>query len=586
MCGIFGYIGKNKSIEILLDSLKSLEYRGYDSGGIAYLKDNKIEIIKSIGKINNLEEKVNKNIDTSLGIGHTRWATHGGVNIHNCHPHRHGKITLVHNGIIENYLEIKNKLISLDYTFYGDTDSEVLCALIDYYYNQDNDILNVLNKVTKEVIGSYATCIIIDNNYDYIYVIRKDSPLIIGISNNKKFISSDIPAIIKYTNKYILLDDYDIACISKNNVSVYNNKKLLTKDIHIYDNNQEVYGKDNFEHYMLKEIYEQPNLIIKNLPDNLKNIPNIKKYNNIYIVACGSAYHAGLLGKHFIEEYVNIPVHVDIASEFRYNKLFLNSNDLVIIISQSGETADTLAALRRAKNMSIDTLAIVNVESSSIAREADNVIYTNAGIEVAVATTKAYMMQVFILGLIAIKNSSLKYNEIINEYKLLPNQINNILNNNKIKEIAKMLYQENDIFFLGRGIDYYVSLEGNLKLKEIAYIHSEAYPSGELKHGTISLIEKNTKVISIITDKKIKDKTLSNIKEVISRGAKSIIICTNDIDIDKSYYDEIIKVPESIDILKPILTIVPLQLIAYEVAKLKECDIDKPKNLAKSVTVE
>ena len=586
MCGIVGYIGKQKALPILIQSLKTLEYRGYDSSGIAYIKNKETLITKDTGKISVLESKINIDETTFMGIGHTRWATHGEVTVNNAHPHKQGSITLVHNGIIENYLELKTSLLEKGYEFNGETDSEVLCALINSYYQENKDIIASLNHVIKEIKGSYACAIIVDNDIENIYVMRKDSPLIIGIGKEENFIASDVPAILKYTNKYILLNDYDIAIVSKNKPKVYHNEKEIEKEVNEFKYDEEVVSKQGYEHYMLKEIHEQSTLTRNNLVDNLRKIPDIKKYQKIYIVACGSAYHAGLIGKTLIEELANIPVDVEIASEFRYKKTFLTEEDLVILISQSGETADTLASLRKAKEDGSKTLALVNVFGSSIAREADIVVYTNALIEIAVATTKAYMMQVYMLGLIAIKNSKLRYSELYENYKLLPNQIDSLLESNIYKETAEEIYKHKDVFFLGRGIDYYIALEGSLKLKEISYIHSETYAAGELKHGTISLIEKGTPVISVITDKNIKDKTLSNIKEVISRGAKSIIVCTNDIEIDPSYYDIIIKVPENTETITPILAIIPLQILAYEVAKLKGCDIDKPRNLAKSVTVE
>ena len=586
MCGIVGYIGKKKALPILIQALKTLEYRGYDSSGVAYVINNETKIVKNVGKIKELVNKINLDENTLVGIGHTRWATHGGVTINNSHPHRVGNITLVHNGIIENYLEIKNRLTNLDYRFVGETDSEVLCGLVDYYYNKTENMIEALGIVTKELKGSYACAVIVDNDYDNIYVMRKDSPLIIGLGNKENFISSDVPAILSYTNRYILLDDYDIAKINMDNVAVYNNGRKIDKDINEFEYDQEVSSLQGFSHYMLKEIHEQASLVRNNLVDNLRNIPDIKKYKNIYIVACGSAYHAGLVGSVLIQEYVNKPVYVEIASEFRYKKVFVDENDLVILVSQSGETADTLASLRKAREIGATTLGIVNVFGSSIAREADLVLYTNALIEIAVATTKAYTMQMYILGLIAVKNSDIRYDDVIENYRLLANQIDSILDSDMYKGIANEIYKCKDIFFLGRGIDYYVAMEGNLKLKEIAYIHSEAYPAGELKHGTISLIEKGTPVISVITNNSVKDKILSNIKEVISRGAKSIIVCTSDMKIDQTYYNMIVRVPSNIDVLKPILAIVPLQLIAYEVARLNGCDIDKPRNLAKSVTVE
>ena len=589
MCGIIGYVGKQKALPILLHGLKTLEYRGYDSAGLAYVcSDNdEVEIVKSVGKIASLEEKVDVEMNTTIGIGHTRWATHGDVTINNCHPHRLGDIVLVHNGIIENYLEIKEKLTKLNYTFKGDTDSEILCGLVDYYYHENNNnMIETLTKVSKEVKGSYACAVIVNADVDNIYVMRKDSPLIIGIGKNENFVASDVPAILKYTNKYMFLDDYEVAMISVKDVEVYKDSVKVDKNINVFENDQEVIDKHGFSHYMLKEIHEQATLARNNILENLDSIPDITKYENIHIVACGSAYHAGLVGKFLIEEYVNIPVSVDIASEFRYKKLFLTDKDLVIAISQSGETADTLASLRIAKELGATTMGVVNVFGSSIAREVDIVVYTNALTEIAVATTKGYMMQIYMLGLIAIKNSNLRYEDIYENYKLFANQIDSLLDNDLFLEIASEIYKYNDVFFLGRGVDYYVALEGSLKLKEIAYIHSEAYAAGELKHGTISLIEKDTPVISIITDNNIREKTLSNIKEVISRGAKSYIIATSDMDIDESYYHKIIRVPSTINTLKPLLAVVPLQLIAFETAKLNDCDIDKPRNLAKSVTVE
>ncbi len=586
MCGIISYIGKNKALPILISGLKSLEYRGYDSAGVAYLENNKIKTIKSVGKISKLEKLIDMNADSFMGIGHTRWATHGGVTKENSHPHSQGKITLVHNGIIENYLEIKEKLISNGYKFIGETDSEVLSGLIDYYYNETNDMIMTLEKVKNEVFGSYALGIIVSDDLNNLYAIRKDSPLIIGLSDTGNFIASDMPAIINYTNKYILLDEGEIAKITSDNVLIYNETSVVNKEIFTFDYDNCCNDLAGYDHYMLKEIYEEPSLIRNNLFENLDEIPDISKYRNVYIVGCGSAYHAGYVSKYLIEEYADIMVNIEIASEFRYKKLFLTNEDLVILISQSGETADTLASLRIAKKMGATTLGLVNVLGSSIAREADIVLYTNALTEVAVATTKAYMMQVYMLGLMAIKASKLNYNDYINDYKKLANQIDLVLNDKTYLEIAKRIYENDDIFFLGRGVDYALSMEGSLKLKEISYINSVAYPAGELKHGTISLIEDGTPVISVITSPKIKDKTISNIKEVISRGAKSYIITTDDLEIPDSYYDLIIKVPSNIDILKPILAVVSLQLLSYEVARLRGCDIDKPRNLAKSVTVE
>lgn len=586
MCGIIGYTGKKNAIPVIIDGLSSLEYRGYDSAGISYINNNKINTIKSIGKIDNLKKKIDNSSTSFTGIGHTRWATHGGVTINNCHPHTKNKVTLVHNGIIENYLTIKKILLDNGYSFYGETDTEVLAGFIDYCYKETNDKILAIDKALKQLTGSYALGIIFSDETDTIYAARKDSPLIVGISSDGNFIASDMPAIAKYTNKYFLLDEGDIVILHKDSYKVLNNQSVITKEILLYDHVQSDQDLSGYDHYMLKEIHEESSLIRNNLLDNLESIPDIKKYKNIYIVGCGSAYHAGLVSKYTMEKYLKKPVYVHLASEFRYNELFLTPDDLVIVISQSGETADTLASLRIAHTYKATVLALVNVFGSSIAREADIVIYTNALTEISVATTKAYIMQVYYLGLLTIKNSNLDYQELFNNYKLLPSQIDNVINQDIYKDLAKEIYKHTDIYFLGRKADYAISMEGSLKLKEISYIHSEAYPAGELKHGTISLIKDNTIVISVITDPTIEDKTSSNVLEVISRGAKSIIIATDDIHIDKQYYTHLIQVPNTIDILKPILAVIPLQLLSYYTALLIGCEIDKPRNLAKSVTVE
>ena len=586
MCGIIGYTGKKNSIPIIMDGLSSLEYRGYDSAGITYIKNKEIHTIKSIGKIENLKNKIDKSLESNTGIGHTIWATHGGVTLNNCHPHTCNSVTLVHNGIIENYLSLKKILLDKGYSFYGETDTEVLAGYIDYCYKETKDKVLAIDKAIKSITGSYALGIIFNDETDTIYATRKDSPLIVGLSADGNFIASDMPAIAKYTNKYFLLNAGDIVTLHKFSYTVTNNNKEIKKEILTYEHSVDEQDLSGYDHYMLKEINEEPVLIRNNIVKNLDNIPDIKKYKNIYIVGCGSAYHAGLVSKYTMEKYLKKPVYVYLASEFRYNELFLTKDDLVIVISQSGETADTLASLRIAHTYKATVLALVNVFASSIARESDIVIYTNALTEISVATTKAYIMQVYYLGLLTIKNSNLDYQELFDNYKLLPSLLENIINLNIYKDIAKILSKQKDIYFLGRKADYAISMEGSLKLKEISYIHSEAYPAGELKHGTISLIEDNTVVISVITDPTIEDKTCSNILEVISRGAKSIIIATDDIHVDKQYYDYLIKVPTTIDILKPLLAVVPLQLLSYYTAVLLGCEIDKPRNLAKSVTVE
>lgn len=597
MCGIVGYIGKKNAIEVLINGLEKLEYRGYDSAGIAFLTDD-IKILKNKGKIKNLKNKVNLDEKSTLGIGHTRWATHGEANEANAHPHQVGKITLVHNGIIENYEEIKKELINKDYTFKTETDSEVGCALLDFLYQENQDMIKSIEKFKTIVKGSYALGIICSDDKDTLYTVKNASPLIIGVGDNENFIASDVPAILKYTNKYITLDDLEFAKITKDKIECYDKKnKVIKKAIKTFSGDAMDIEKNGYEHFMLKEIHEEPSVIKKTFDKYITDdkisdkIPDLSKYKKITIVACGSAYHAGLVGKNLIENYADIPVDVEIASEYRYKKHFFDEKELIIVVSQSGETADTLASLKLAKENKIDTLGIINVKESSIARESDIVLYTEAGNEIAVATTKAYSAQVALLSLISLaianKNNLLNKDEIIEilkEIKLLPNKIEQLINTDIYKKIAEEIYKDDDIFFLGRGIDYAIALEGSLKLKEISYIHSEAYAAGELKHGTISLIDKDTPVIAIITDNSIKDKTISNVKEVKARGAKTILVSNE--NLDNNCFDKKVIIPSIHPLLQPLLTVIPLQLIAYEVAKLRECDIDKPKNLAKSVTVE
>lgn len=600
MCGIIGYSGNKNAVDVLINGLKALEYRGYDSAGIAYRTCNRIEIIKASGKISNLEKKLKKSIHTNIGIGHTRWATHGKPNEKNSHPHRIGKFTIVHNGIIENYETLKKLLNQSGYKFKTETDSEIIAGLLDKLYSEKSDILKVLVQLKTLLIGSYALGIICDDIPDKIYAIKKDSPLIIGINENENFIASDVPAILKYTNKYIILKDNEIAEIN-NKVNIYNdNLEIIAKEEITFEGNLEVAEKNGYEHFMLKEIHEQPEAIKNTIKPFLKygleslkeNMPDFNKYQKIDIIGCGSAYHAGLVGKNLIEKYANIPVNVYVASEYRYQKIFTDKQTLVILISQSGETADTLACLRKAKDIEVDTLAIVNVIGSSLAREAKTTIYIKAGPEISVATTKAYLAQIAILSLIALNIGSskdlIKENkiiEIIKSFEELPTFIEQIININ-YKDIAKSLYKKNNCFYIGRGIDYALSMEGSLKLKEISYITSAAYPAGELKHGTISLIEQGTNVIAIATDKTIADKTINNIKEVKSRGAIVTLITTKQIDNEFCPADYKIVMPTINDFIIPMVAAIPLQLIGYETAKLKKCDIDKPKNLAKSVTVE
>ncbi len=586
MCGIVGYKGNNNNaIKVVIEGLENLEYRGYDSAGIAYLKDKKIIIEKEAGRIKNLKNKLNPKDKSNLAIGHTRWATHGNPTKTNAHPHQVGKITMVHNGIIENYLTLKEELIKNNYTFKSDTDTEIACAYLDYLYKQEKDILKSLQSLQKAIKGSYAFGIICEDDKDHLYALRSSSPLIIALGKNENYIASDVPAILKYTNKYIILENYEIAKISSNNITIYNkNLQEVNKTINTYEGTYESSIKGDYEHFMLKEINEEPDTFEKTinncLENNFKDI-DLKKYTNIHIVACGSAYHAGLVGKNLIEKYANIKVYTQVASEYRYEKTFYYKNTLVILISQSGETADTLAALRKAKDNNIDTLSIVNVFSSSIARESKYVIYTKAGCEIAVATTKAYLAQLTVLIALTLSLTDKQINK--EEITNLKNEITNLIKKD-YKTIANKIYKAKNIFFIGRGIDYALCMEGSLKLKEISYINSVAYQAGELKHGTISLIEENTPVIAILTEEDLIEKTISNIKEVKARGAHTIIITNKDIQGD--FYDEKIIIPKTNELFQQLLTIIPLQLIAYEVAKLNNCDIDKPKNLAKSVTVE
>lgn len=599
MCGIIGYIGTKKCVPKLINALEALEYRGYDSAGIAYVKNNTVEIIKEVGKIKNLKEQVDMDVDAYMGIGHTRWATHGEVNKINAHPHKVGQITLIHNGIIENYQDIKNRVVKEGYKFKSKTDSEIAAALIDSLYKKNNDMVKTLNEASKILRGSYAFVVMVDKD-EHIYATRNAIPMIAAIADDGNYVASDVPAILAYTKKYMLLNDLDIVKLSKDKIEIFDkNLNKCEKEIKVFEGTMDAATKNGYEHFMLKEINEQDkvfkdtiNYYYDGSMESLeKNFGFIKKFKKIDIVACGSAYHTGIVGKNLIEKYADIPVNVEVASEYRYKKCFYDKDTLLIVVSQSGETADTLAALRKAKNDGITTMAIVNVIGSSIAREADHVVYIKAGFEIAVATTKAYLAQVAIFSLIALylgkaKNiiSDEKYKKISDEIKEMPKLIQKTIKNDNYIEIADKIYNKKQIFFIGRAIDYAIALEASLKLKEISYINSVAYQAGELKHGTISLIAKNTPVIALLTDEEIAEKTISNIKETKARGAY-VILVTNMIPNEK-FYDKIITIDKIEEILQPILTIIPLQLLSYRIAKNKGCDIDKPRNLAKSVTVE
>lgn len=594
MCGIAGYVGDRESADVLVDALSKLEYRGYDSAGIAVFDHGNIKVKKCKGRLANLVEKMDEEGKPQghVGIGHTRWATHGEPSDINSHPHGNKRVTIVHNGIIENYKKLKDFLVGEGYSFASETDTEVAAKLLDYYY--DGDPMKTIAKVLSEIKGSYALGIMFRDFPDEIFAVRKDSPLIVGVGEHENFIASDVPAIIHYTRDYYLLDQNEIAVIKKDSVKIYDvHGNEIHKELNTADWDVDAAEKGGYAHFMLKEIHEQPDSVKRTImPRIMDDMPDfsaegfnpdkLKNYKNIYIVACGTAMHAGMVGKYIIEKIARVSVTVDIASEFRYRDPLISEDDLMIVISQSGETADTLASLKLAKENNIDTLAIVNRHESSIAREAKYVIYTEAGIEVAVATTKAYLAQVLVLLFLAIKGSSIE-EETINSLKPLPNIFTKYINEYNYEEISKIMVNKTNIFYLGRLVDYYLAMEGSLKLKEISYIHSEAFQAGELKHGSISLIDKDFGVIAVVTDKEISEKTISNLKEVESRGA-NIVTITNIKDDDFSKYK--ILLDDYNEVLNPLMAIIPMQLLAYNIAKLKGCDIDKPRNLAKSVTVE
>ena len=613
MCGIIGYIGTKKASPILIAGLLRLEYRGYDSAGIATVEKNGLSVMKDKGRVQNLYKLDGINdLEGTIGIAHTRWATHGKPSKENSHPQldNSNSFAVVHNGIIENYNDLKKFLSDNGYVFKSQTDTEVIPNLIHYYYMKDivNDnykVLRAIQKTCKDLKGSFAIQIISKYMPNNMIVIRKDSPLVIGKGIKENYISSDIPAILSYTKDFYLLNDYEFALLSKDNIDFFDiNLNKINKKVTSIDWNASAVDKSGYDDYMLKEIYEQPNAIREtigsHLPENeLCNFDNLdfnkdflSKINKIYIIACGTAMHAGLTGKIAIEHLCNIPVTVDIASEYRYRNPIIDTNTLCIFISQSGETADTIAALKLSKSKGATTLAISNVIGSSITREADYSIYTHAGPEIAVASTKAYTSQLILLNILAIyfaeilnSTSFEELNKIKKEILLIPSKIEKTLASSKeIQTFAKKIYQEKDIFFLGRGIDYNTALEGSLKLKEISYIHSEAYPAGELKHGPIALIENGITVISIITDEALIEKTLSNIQEVISRGAKTLVITSQ--NLPNNNIDEIINIPSTDILLSSIISIIPLQLLSYYISKEKGLDVDKPRNLAKSVTVE
>ncbi len=606
MCGIVGYVGEQECAEILVDGLKRLEYRGYDSAGIAVFQNGKITVEKSKGKLADLEKKMEngKKPHGNCGIGHTRWATHGEPSDINSHPHGNKRVTIVHNGIIENYKQIKDFLISQGYGFESETDTETVAKMLDYYY--DGNPIETISKMIDKVNGSYALGILFRDFPDTIFAIRKESPLIVGLGKNENFIASDMTPILKYTKDYYLLEQGEIAVITAKEVKIYNTEEeLIQKEVLTADWDADAAEKGGYEHFMLKEINEQPTAIKTTIAPRIQDgmpyleesgltMEMLKNYRRIFVVACGTAMHAGLVGKYIIEKLARVEVTVDIASEFRYRDPLIEKEDLVILVSQSGETADTAAALALAKERGAATLAIVNVKGSRIAREADVVIYTHAGPEISVASTKAYSVQLSVMYLIAFELAYAKgviskerCMELTKSLMEIPDKLNEAL---ALKErcqfIASRLVNAESLLYIGRGLDYALSMEGSLKLKEISYIHSESYAAGELKHGTISLVTDEMPVIAVATQSNLLEKTISNVKEVKARGAKVVVICTNDVEIGKDVANHLIQLPKMEDMLMPLLAAIPMQYIAYYTAVLKGCDVDQPRNLAKSVTVE
>lgn len=612
MCGIVGFCGRKQAAPVLLDGLSKLEYRGYDSAGLAVRDgDGEIEIVKAKGRLKVLEEKTDNGLAVPgcCGIGHTRWATHGEPSETNAHPHHSddGCVVAVHNGIIENYQELKEKLIKKGYSFYSQTDTEVVTKLIDYYYKKyGNGPIDAISKTMVRVRGSYALAVMFKDHPGKIWAARKDSPMIIGVADGESYIASDVPAILKYTRNVYYIGNLEMACLEQGEVHFYNlDGEEIQKDVVEIKWDAESAEKGGYEHFMMKEIHEQPRAVLDTINSALKDDKidltsmgltdeDIRNVSQIYIVACGSAYHVGVVAQYVIEDLVRIPVRVELASEFRYRNPILDPNGLVIIISQSGETADSLAALREAKSRGVKTLGIVNVVGSSIAREADNVFYTLAGPEIAVATTKAYSTQLIAAYMLAIQFAMVrgqideaKYNALIAELKTIPDKISKILEDKeRIQWFTAKFANAKDVFFIGRGIDYAICLEGSLKMKEISYVHSEAYAAGELKHGTISLIEDGTLVIGVLTQDELYEKTVSNMVEVKSRGAYLMGLTEYGRYEIEDTADFTVYIPKTDEHFSTSLAVVPLQLMGYYLSVARGLDVDKPRNLAKSVTVE
>ncbi|MFT9057684.1 MAG: glutamine--fructose-6-phosphate transaminase (isomerizing) [Ethanoligenens sp.] len=601
MCGIVGYVGEKDSAEVLLDELGKLEYRGYDSAGVAIFEQGKIKVVKAKGHLSALKGKLKKEGTPQgvCGIGHTRWATHGSPSDVNAHPHSAKKVTIVHNGIIENYLHLKEMLKTKGYTFVSDTDTEVMAKLIDFCYH--GDPVKAIAEALGHTCGSYALGMLFTDFPERIYAVRKDSPLIVGAGKGENFIASDIPAILKYTRDYYLLGENEIAEITMKGITFHSlSGEIVEKEKQTATFDIAAAEKGGFAHFMLKEIYEQPKALRATInPRILNGLPslgcgNLSHVERVHVVACGTAMHAGLAGRAVIEKFARIPVDVHIASEFRYGDPIIGKNDLVVMISQSGETADTLAALRLAKQKGIRTLAVVNVVGSSIAREADCVLYTWAGPEIAVASTKAYSVQLAMLDLLAVqlaidhdRLSAQEARLLCADLQKLPDAVEEALKLDAQCKAAAEAYAKADMaFFIGRGVDYPSCMEGALKLKEVSYVESEAYAAGELKHGTISLIVEHTPVIALATQSNLFGKTVSNIREVKARGAEVLLLCRKGKDVTADVADHVMALPEVSEWFMPSLSVVPLQLFAYHMAKERGCDIDQPRNLAKSVTVE
>ncbi len=609
MCGIVGYVGSNDAVDFLIAGLSKLEYRGYDSVGLSVFDHETILTRKTKGRVDDLRKVLTSRPlhSATLGIGHTRWATHGEPSDLNSHPHGNFRVSIVHNGIIENYRQIKERMIRKGYSFSSETDTETIAKCLDYYMVQKGEPLKAISKVIEKLEGSYALGILIKDTPDTLYAIRKDSPLLIGLGDHENYIASDMTALLKYTKRYYLLEEGEIAIITKDSVRIVDCEDFLeiTKEEHYADWDEESAEKGGYPHFMLKEIHEQPDAfrrtitprIIRNTisfeRDNLddRTLASIRKF---YIVACGTAMHAGMIGKSLIERYARTPCDVVIASEFRYQDPIFQDGDCVLIISQSGETADSLAALRLAKQAGVMTLAIVNVVGSSIAREADFVIQTIGGLEIAVASTKAYYMQLSILYLLAFKLAALhdllssqELADLLHDFQHMEDVARDMLNQSGNDQYLASLYQGvKSMFFIGRGLDYGLALESSLKMKEISYIHCEAYPAGELKHGTISLITEDSMVIALASSKAIVEKTISNIKEVKARKATVLLVVRDDVEVAEDAYNQKLTLPSYPDVFMPLIEIIPMQLLAYYMAVLKGNDVDKPRNLAKSVTVE